>query len=148
MAHRAENDAGSDECDGIAGVGMSVECVEVTSAAKAQEYFTPRHSRRQGIPRCVAVGCAQVALDGGLCPAHRRAVKLTAEISDAVFHFFSGNGKADNAIKPGTRNDNNFVEAGECLSLGIALLISGLFDGNVVFCEERPIFPDTSSGTR
>ena len=91
MAHRAENDAVSDECDGIAGVGMTAKLAEVTSAAKAQEYPVGRHPRGRGVPTCTAQACAQVALDGGLCPAHRRAVKLTAEISDAVFHFFAGN---------------------------------------------------------
>src|SRR6185437_14805282 len=83
MAHRAENDAVSDECDGIAGVGMTAKLAEVTSAAKAQEYPVGRHPRGRGVPTCTAQACAQVALDGGLCPAHRRAVKLTAEISDA-----------------------------------------------------------------
>jgi hypothetical protein len=127
---------------------MTAELAEVTSAAKAQEYPVGRHPRSRGVPTCTAQACAQVALDGGLCPAHRRAVKLTAEISDAVFHFFAGNRNIGDAIRPGTRNDNNFVEAGECLSLGIALLIGSLFDGDVVFCEESPIFADTSFGTR
>lgn len=85
---------------------------------------------------CEARACDNVATHiGGLCDAHRRALKLSTGIQDAVVEFFN----LPSIIRPGTRQDKDYVLAGQYLAHGIALLVGSLFDTEIVF-NERPIY--------
>lgn len=94
---------------------------ETPGRARAPEWMKP----------CSADGCAYPPERVGLCAQHRRTLRLTARISDAVREFLNsaeilaegGNGLIENRLI-----EDQVIEAGECLAQGLGLLASTQFD--------------------
>mgnify|MGYP005812086769 CR=1 FL=1 len=104
---------------------MSVGEFEMSVEAIAQ---TP-------IPVCVAQFCGGVADHGGLCSAHRRALKLTTKVQDALLEFING-------IRPLSVNDRDIVLAGEYLGDGLSLLVGVVFSDEIEFEKPPLLFVD------
>ncbi|WP_368681664.1 hypothetical protein [Mycobacterium intracellulare] len=90
------------------------------------------------IQRCDGQGCANVADLYGLCSAHRRALKLTTKIQDALLEFVTG-------IRPLTKNDRNILSASDYLSDGLTMLVGSVFGEEIEF-ERRLIVVDYGDG--
>lgn len=97
-----------------------------------------------GIPRCAAQGCSGVPLTaGGLCLPHRRALRLVTKIQDAVFEFFAPTTR--NAIRPGTKHDENIIVAGEFLSEALTLLVGTVLENADIALSRNPIVATVAS---
>ncbi|WP_204080993.1 hypothetical protein [Mycobacterium riyadhense] len=97
---------------------------------------------KSAVLTCDAQFCENPATHiSGLCDAHRRALRLTTSIQDAVLEFIM----TPERIKPGTRNDKKIIEAGDYLVHGMHLLIGTVFNAEDVFFEGNPIVAQMSS---
>ncbi|RFZ35142.1 hypothetical protein DAVIS_04692 [Mycobacterium marinum] len=96
---------------------------------------------RISVLMCRAGYCENPALHiSGLCDRHRRALKLTAAIQDAILEFMM----TPDRLKPGTRNDKKIIEAGDHFAHGMYCLIGTLFNTEDVIFEAKPIVAQMS----
>lgn len=97
---------------------------------------------RTSVLTCEAGYCKNPAVHtSGLCANHRRALKLTATIQDAILEFVM----TPERIRPGTRSDKKIIQAGDHFAHGMLLLIGTLFNTEDVIFECEPIVTQMSS---
>lgn len=96
---------------------------------------------RLPVKTCEAEFCDKIAEGHRLCVAHRRALKLTRAIQDAILEFVM----LPERIRPGTRNDKKIIEAGDHFAHGIHCLIGTLFTTEDVIFEGKPIVAQMGS---
>jgi hypothetical protein len=80
---------------------------------------------------CDGYFCDEVATESGMCAKHIRALKLSTKIQDAVLEFL----RTRDEIWPGGKYDECIKAGGECIAIGMGLLIEAAFDYDVVFSD-------------
>lgn len=84
------------------------------------------------IPTCRVPHCdAFITDDGTLCLAHKRGMKLTIKLTDAVYEYL-------HHVKPTRENEEQMTEAGTHLADALALLLKGTFDPDIAY-DRTPI---------
>lgn len=96
------------------------------------------------IAQCGAQNCANFT-DGSVntsgvsfCRAHRRALALTAALSDAVLQFLRNGGQAP--IRPGRTCDPDIKDAGTYFAIGLDCLLRSVFGRDMSF-DPMPLTP-------
>lgn len=112
------------ETDVTTETGLLEETDETRGKPRAQEWMEP----------CSADGCVYPPERAGLCAQHRRTLRLTAKVCDAVGEFL----KSAEIPVNNTLIEDQVIEAGECLAQGLGLLASTQFD-EPLFWHPSPI---------
>lgn len=89
------------------------------------------------VPRCSAQACDGLVdghVGGRFCVAHRRALALTASVTDALSAYVNGIKARD--VDADMRGD--VTEAGSLIAMGLGLLIGTAF-GNEIEVGDKPI---------
>lgn len=92
---------------------------------------------QMSVGRCSAQNCTNVT-DGSvdrsgvsLCRAHRRALALTAALSDAILQFLRNGGRSP--ITPGRVCDPDIEDAGTHFAIGLDNLLRSVFGCDMTF---------------
>lgn len=91
------------------------------------------------VPRCTAFGCSGLVdghTGGHFCAAHRRALTLTAAVTDALVSFLAATSAP--GVEIGSPVHRDVAEAGECFAAGLGLLIGTAF-GEEITVEAETI---------
>lgn len=91
------------------------------------------------VPRCSAQGCDGLVdghVGGRFCASHRRALTLTAAVTDALVSFLAMTSAP--GVETGSPVHRDVAEAGECFAAGLGLLIGTAF-GDEISVEAEPI---------
>jgi len=79
---------------------------------------------------------------GPYCWTHRRTLRFSAALNDALTEFL---GTAGGSMRPSKFNANDMREAGELFGLGLSKLFGAAF-GTTVAVNREPITPTTVNG--